>query len=879
MTEVYSITETAEDNGAVYCEMKGRENSGESRGNLELLRNIYPGHGYSMETGGILQNIRDSLTIEKIREYHSQFYRAENLAVIIAGKVTIEEIEKAIAPVEEKILARKGKLEPYKKPWQVPVKPLKESKNLKILYPSDEEECGLVYIGFHGPKATTEYETLTACYILMKYLCDTSVSPIQQSFIEIDDPFASRVNYNITENSTSLLYFSFENVPLDKIDFIYERLIQLLVDIANLNENLDETRLRTVFEKYTLERLSSLENSPHESITFNVLGDFLYSNKDDDFQKRLNVTDIITKLQSEKIQFWLDLLRKYFVDSHSVTVRSIPSIAEKEKLAKEEADRLEQRRLELGEDGLAKKGRELEAAMAENDAPPPLEMLTSLPVPSTKSISFHEFEVIKKSDVNPKLNLSQVPFFVEAYNLKTNFVYVTAAFDTTGLPLELRKYLTLFIDLILESPVQTKDALLPYEFIVSALEQDMISYETSLGLQSSSRFGCGPFSNSATFHMQVEVRKFEIAIGWMTHLLFNTVFTQERVHIVASKLVNDIATAKRNGYELAREITKAIYYKKDTNVQCNSVLTQHAFLTELVDGLKSEAQCATILTKLNELRALLIPSITIHVAANFDKVKDIEKSFAPLIEKVKALKEPTVQHLPVTLDSQLLNKEGNLEKEFTGTIVGIGCVESGFLSSSSPGISCFVDGDLAAILLYLQYLSQLEGPMWKKIRKNSYGYNVLPKPNEGCIVFSLYRATNIYEAFKDAKTIMEAQLQDGSEFDETLMESARSSLIFEIIEREKTVGDLIQQAILNSFKGVPIDYNKLLVDQVATVTVPDLRKVGAKYFTSMFQPGPSKVSIVCHPDKVESIKKQFEEFGHNLKQSFSLESSILSSCQ
>lgn len=877
ITEIYSITDAGEDNGAVYCEMQGRENSGESRGNLELLRNIYPGHGYSMETGGILKNIRDSLTIEKIREYHSRYYRAENLAVIIAGKVNIEEIEKAMAPIEEKILTRKEKLPPYEKPWQVPVKPLKESKNVKILFPSDEEQCGLVYIGFHGPKATTEYETLTACYILMKYLCDTSVSPIQQSFIEIDDPFASRVNFNITENSTSLLYFCFENVPLEKIEFIYERLIQLLVDIANGKETIDENRLRTVFEKYIVERLSSLENSPHDDITFHVLGDFLYANKAEDFQKRLNVTEIITKLQDEKLQYWLDLLRRYFVDNHSVTVRSVPSIAEKEKIAYEEAERLEKRRSELGEEGLFKKGLELDEAMTENDQPPPLEMLTSLPVPSTKSISFHQFEIIRKADKNPKLNLREIPFFVEAYNLKTNFVYITAAFDTSVLPLELRSYLLLFLDLILESPVQTKEELLPYEAVVSALEQDVISYETSLGLQSSSRFGCGPFSYSATFQMQVEVRKFEIAVGWMTHLLFNSVFTRERVHIVASKLVNDIATAKRNGYELAREIAKAVFYKKDTNVQCNSVLSQHTFLTELVDGLKDEGKCEKIFGKLNELRKLLIPSITLHVAANIDKVKDFAKPFAPLIEEIKTVKELLVQHLPVTFDSQLLNKEGNLEKGFTGTIVGIGCVESGSLFSSSPGITSFVDGDLPAILLYLQYLSQLEGPMWKKIRRNSYGYNVIPKPNEGFIVFSLYRATNIYEAYKDAKTIMEAQLQENSEFDETLMESARSSLIFEIIEREKTVGDLVQQAMLNSFKGVPLDYNKFLVDQVTTVTVADLRRVGVKYFTTMFQP-TSKVVIVCHPDKVDSVKCQFEEFGHNLKQSSSLESSILQSC-
>ena len=100
--------------------------------------------------------------------------------------------------------------------------------------------------------------------------------------------------------------------------------------------------------------------------------------------------------------------------------------------------------------------------------------------------------------------------------MKTNFIYVTAAFDTSKLPKELHKYMLLFLDLIQESPVKTEDEFMPYEEVVSALEQDMISYDTSLGIQSGSRFGCGPFSSLAAFNMQIEVGKFEVAINWMT---------------------------------------------------------------------------------------------------------------------------------------------------------------------------------------------------------------------------------------------------------------------------------------------------------------------------------------------------------------------------
>ncbi len=579
ITEIYSVTGDGVDNGAVYCEMQGRENSGESRGNLELLRALYPNHGYSKETGGIMKNIRESLSIEKIRDYHRKFYRSENFAAIICGQVNIDDVAKAMYEVEKKLIARKTANPPFEKPWQTPVKPLKSSEDIKILFPSDEEENGIVYIGYLGPKASTDFETLTACCALMKYLCDTSVSPMQQCFIELDDPFASEVTYNIIENSTSCLYFSFENVPVDKIDFIYERFIQLMVDIANGKELIDENRLRVVFEKYILERLSSLENTPHDDVAYHILGDFLYSSKDEDFYTRLNVAEVIGNLQKNKVEYWIELMRKYFVDNKSVVIRAYPSIDEKEQMAKEEIERIEGRKAELGEEGLAQKGKELAESQAQNDREPPLDMLTSLPIPSTKKIIFHEFDVIRKSSNSEKIDLSQFPFYVEVYDLKSNFVYVTVCFDTSNIPTELRSYLLLFLDLILESPVQTKDELLPYESVVAALEEEIISYETSLGLLSASRFGCGPFSDSATFHMQVEVRKLETAVSWMTNLIFNSVFNAERIHIVASKLVNDIATAKRNGYDLARELAKAMYYKTESNVQQNSVLKQYTFLS------------------------------------------------------------------------------------------------------------------------------------------------------------------------------------------------------------------------------------------------------------------------------------------------------------
>lgn len=119
------------------------------------------------------------------------------------------------------------------KPWQTPVPPLEKSANVRIVYPSDEEDCGLVTVGWRGPLCTTDNFTLTACSVLLRYLSDTSISPLQREFVEIPDPYASMVSFNIIENSESLLYFTFENVPMEKIDMIDAKLNAILANIAS----------------------------------------------------------------------------------------------------------------------------------------------------------------------------------------------------------------------------------------------------------------------------------------------------------------------------------------------------------------------------------------------------------------------------------------------------------------------------------------------------------------------------------------------------------------------------------------------------------------------------------------------------------------------
>lgn len=96
-------------------------------------------------------------------------------------------------------------------------------------------------------------------------------------------------------------------------------------------------------------------------------------------------------------------------------------------MAKAEAERIEQQREQLGAVGLAAKGLVLREAIDANNILPPNDMLTQVPIPRTDSIKFHP---IKKYKSHPTANppgilLETLPCFAEAYDVHTNFVYVS----------------------------------------------------------------------------------------------------------------------------------------------------------------------------------------------------------------------------------------------------------------------------------------------------------------------------------------------------------------------------------------------------------------------------------------------------------------------
>jgi hypothetical protein len=70
-------------------------------------------------------------------------------------------------------------------------------------------------------------------------------------------------------------------------------------------------------------------------------------------------------------------------------------------------------------------------------------------------------------------------------------------------PRELRPYLPLLLESLLELAVKRDSVLVPYEEVVAQLETDTITTSTGIGLEALSRFQCGPYSHTASLMIQV----------------------------------------------------------------------------------------------------------------------------------------------------------------------------------------------------------------------------------------------------------------------------------------------------------------------------------------------------------------------------------------
>ncbi|CAG8730614.1 14895_t:CDS:10, partial [Racocetra persica] len=530
----------------------GRQNTCESRVILKYQRLMYPeGCGYRSETGGLMECLRQ-LGVEKIRQYHKDYYRPDNLCLIIVGKISHSELFKVLDPLDDRI-ASKGTLPPRKRPFvdSAPIPLLEKSIQETVEFPDEDESMGQVVIAWLGPTIDKVLD-IRALEVLYEYLSDSAVSVLQKEFVEIEEPLCTDIDISIHEQTRTAILATFENVPTDELEDLVNNLFDVFKRIIN-KEGIDMERMKTVIQRDKLKTLNEIEVNPHDTFSGFCIVDHVYGKETgEDLERAVKDLSYYDQLANFSEKQWIEYLKKYHIDNPYIALLGCPSAKFAEKLLNDELQRIEKQRETLGPEKLKELEKKLENANKTNNQPIPHKIIENFPVPSVESITFinvitgrNKSEGTFKNIVQDHLdsdNLVDIPYFIQFDHINSAFITISVYITTESIPINLRPYLEIYLESFYSLPLNRPNGeRLTFEQVVNELNKDTVSYEHNLGIKG--------YEGMICFSVKVEASKYATGIQWLRDLLWNTEFTAERLKICASKLLNDIPQAKREGYD------------------------------------------------------------------------------------------------------------------------------------------------------------------------------------------------------------------------------------------------------------------------------------------------------------------------------------------
>jgi len=342
-----------------------------------------------------------------------------------------------------------------------------------------------------------------------------------------------------------------------------------------------------------------------------------------------------------------------------------------------------------------------------------------------------------------------------------------------------------------------------------------------------------------------------------------------------------VPSIKQSGSSVVKSMMKNLCFRPDSNQWSSSLFRQHAFLLKLLKQLESNPD--EVVSKLNEIRESITrpDKMVVHLAINLERLKQkVEPESAWLQEFLPQTVSPAFMNSNIKKCSEYLQPISG--DGFKGLIAGLGAIESSFLMQSAV---CLIESrthpDYAPLLVLNNYLTQCEGPMWRQIRGNglAYSYDIYVSYDTGLIYFVLSKSTHLIKAYKEALNIIDSHLNGITKWDTELLESARSSLMFELIEQIKTVSDVVSCSIQSYCRNSGMDFTKELkelLEKVSKVTTTEMERVGMQYLKPLFSPEVSRCTVTCNPSKVKDITEEFKKLSRELTVVPSLDENFMS---
>lgn len=396
LTEVHAVTSEGASEGVLYSEMEDHEYRCDSMVDRAVKGVLYPKNcGYRFETGGRLDDIR-KMSNDVVRAYHRQFYRWDNLAIILVGRLPIDTF---LTKLTAYLRSENAQAASSALPWTrtVPVPSNIGRTHLNVEFPTSE--CGddlcEVTLGWRGP-AWKDFLERSVLDILGDYLTSTASSPLEKAFVHVPYPLCSEVAFDEEPFKETMYRFRFLDVPKKRVGKIRPLFLRTLE--AVYKEGIDLQRIRSTVARLLAVFEQRLEENPEDGFTQPFVEYVVNSSRPDPtILTQLWAVEATFQeyLMKQSQDFWNQKLKQYFIDLVSIEVRGIPSSALSKALEKKKTQRMKAHREALRRTGLEAHAQRLEKAKKHHNVPIPLPLIESIPqshITDVKTFSFPSYK-------------------------------------------------------------------------------------------------------------------------------------------------------------------------------------------------------------------------------------------------------------------------------------------------------------------------------------------------------------------------------------------------------------------------------------------------------------------------------------------------------
>jgi len=882
LTEVHHINGEGLDAGVVYSEMQGVEQSTSNIMYFTLAEVVYPGNsGYAAETGGYLANLRNSTNITKVRAYHKEFYRPENIVLTITGKIEEQELFRTLRSTEEKILRKRAlaPLPPYVRPWQSDIAKISPNaeQSLTIEFPSDDETIGNVAVAWRLPDhISADIKMLEAYSLLMKYLASTQVSPLEAEFVETADALATSVSADMLEVKEPAILVEFENVPIERIDEVVPKMEAVFARIvADGPDKFDIDRIHNFIDREVLNHLKETENSPHLFVPDATVLDMLYGESPDHLQDFVLSSNLNKEYRQKDAKFWVDLIDKIFIQTPKYYIKGIPSREKQERLVREEEARLKAQAERLGAEGLMKQQELVEAAI-NSQTLPSNQVLNKIPLGDVNSIRFRPMTSYNRTVSSDLVHFKEVPFKIHIDDVNSKFVQIYLFIDTTGLDQREKELLPLLLDTWLLSPIQKNGIITPIEKVVARRSKYLLQLGNSLGFDGST-FSPGAFADSIVFEGQAEIDKFDKAISYFGDAINYPYITESKLNSATANLLNNIPSLKQSATNILRMLNDGIYFGTNNTIHYTNFIRQKRILERTQKELKEDP--SKVVSELYTMIGKLAQSQNAFLHLGTD-VRELTKHYGQDLLLLNNIFNKTQHQEKESMSERfVINSEhvyrGQPQESPRHVIYGVAGTESCYMKQSinydNPD---WTHQEVADIRVMLQYLSDR---MYDEVRGSglTYGVSMSLSVTEGRIVLSFSRTSRMFEAYSAVRDILRRYIEDPTTWDPTLLDSARGSMIYSWAEKEETVENLLGQAVKAYMRQTDSKYNRQFVLALAETSTERIKKLASSLLPAFLDSNTSRTVVVCNPTTVQELQEEYQEFGIQLNLIESLEDSFI----